>query len=383
MAPTATAPHARGERRGSRAAHRSDGVTDDRAEPFAPAIHGSTLGPVAVRLRGLARERAGDPDFGLEIGSLVPEAFPLPGSGSTAMLWEALASVAAGDLTVARALEPHLDATAILAEAGASGLDVPRVHDGQTWGVFAAEGPGTRLTAASPASGEPGPARLSGTKPWCSLAGTLSHALVTAWCDDEHRRLYAVDLRTDATHVEPVPWVARGLSAVPSGPVAFDEAEAVPIGEPGWYLARPGFAWGGIGVAAVWFGGACAVAARLFEQCLRRTPDQVALMHLGAVDAALHAASATLADAARTVDAGEAVGDDGARLALRVRRVVADAVDEVLGHVDHALGPGPLALEEEHAARVADLRLYVRQEHAERDAAALGRSLLEASGVTP
>ncbi|WP_076258650.1 acyl-CoA dehydrogenase [Intrasporangium flavum] len=346
---------------------------------FTPAVHGSSLGGRASHLRQQALERAGDPAAGLELGSLAPESFPLPGAGATATLWAALANVAAGDLTVARALEPHLDARAILAEAIAAGYDVPVVADGQTWGVFAAEGPGTRLTA-HPIGGI---THLVGTKPWCSLAGTLSHALVTAWCDDERRRLYAVDLRTGATRVEPVPWVARGLAAVPSGPVAFDDAEAVPVGEPGWYLERPGFAWGGIGVAAVWFGGACAVAGRLLDQCRRRAPDQVALMHLGAVDAALHVASTTLADAARAVDAGDALGADGARLALRVRRVVAGAVEEVLERVDHALGPGPLALEEEHAARVADLRLYVRQEHAERDAAALGRSVLDAAEGAP
>ena len=350
-----------------------------RTGVFAPTLHGSSLGDRAEGLWRSAHDRAGDAASGLELASLAPEAFPLPGAGATATLWDALAHVAAADLTVARALEPHLDARAILAEAHAAGSDVPTVQDGETWGVFAAEGPGARLTAHATGT----VTHLVGTKPWCSLAGTLSHALVTAWCDEERRRLYAVDLRTAATRVEPVPWVARGLRGVPSGPVSFDDADAVPVGEPGWYLERPGFAWGGLGVAAVWFGGACGVAQRLLDQCRRRPPDQVAFMHLGAVDAALHSASATLADAARAVDAGEAVGPDGARLALRVRRVVADAVDEVLGRVDHALGPGPLALEEEHAARVADLRLYVRQEHAERDAAALGRSLLDAAEEAP
>ena len=39
----------------------------------------------------------------------------------------------------------------------------------------------------------------------------------------------------------------------------------------------------------------------------------------------------------------------------------------------YALGPAPLALDPVHAARVADLTLYLRQHHAERDLAALGR----------
>jgi hypothetical protein len=39
---------------------------------------------------------------------------------------------------------------------------------------------------------------------------------------------------------------------------------------------------------------------------------------------------------------------------------------------DRALGPGPLCLDEQHARAVADLTVYVRQSHAERDLAALG-----------
>jgi hypothetical protein len=61
---------------------------------------------------------------------------------------------------------------------------------------------------------------------------------------------------------------------------------------------------------------------------------------------------------------------------------VAAAAETVLGIVDHALGPAPLAFDPDHAQRVADLRLYLRQHHAERDAAALGRSLL-ATGEAP
>ena len=62
-------------------------------------------------------------------------------------------------------------------------------------------------------------------------------------------------------------------------------------------------------------------------------------------------------------------------LALRTRAVVADAVEQVLRQAAHALGPAPLAFDAGHAARVADLELYVRQHHAERDLAALGTRL--------
>ncbi|GAA5034934.1 acyl-CoA dehydrogenase family protein [Terrabacter aeriphilus] len=313
-----------------------------------------------------------DPLAALALVRRHADAFPLPGRGSTLQLWEALATVAATSLTAARAVEPHLDARAILAEARDAGHEVADGDaGGATWGVFAAEGPGVRLEARD----DGGTVRLHGTKPWCSLAGRLSHALVTAW-DGPTRRLYAVRLgRERGVTVAPAAWHARGLPDVPSGPVTFDGTEATPVGEQGWYLERPGFAWGGMGVAAVWFGGAVGVARRLLRQ--GREPDQIAQQHLGAVDAALWAARSTLVTAAAEIDGGRASGAAGAALALRVRHVVAETGEEVLRLVGHATGPAPLALEADHAARVADLTLYLRQEHAERDEAALGKLLLE------
>ena len=52
----------------------------------------------------------------------------------------------------------------------------------------------------------------------------------------------------------------------------------------------------------------------------------------------------------------------------------------MLARAAHALGPAPLALEAEHAKRVADLQVYVRQQHAERDDVSLGGAVLLAVG---
>ena len=344
-------------------------LTDDATPPSRLA---ALVDDLRVRL-GHGR----DPVATTELVRVRPDAFPLPGSGSTRILWESLASVAAVDLTAARTLEPHLDALAILAEARSAGYAVAApVPDDAAWGVFAAEGPGVRLEARGDTGRAAGTVRLHGTKPWCSLAGSLSHALVTAWESDTTRRLYAVRLGpSNGVTVQPSAWFARGLTAVPSGPVDFDGAEAVPVGPTGWYLERPGFAWGGMGVAAIWYGGAVGVARRLLLG--GREPDQIAQMHVGAVDAGLWAARTCLDDAAARVDDGRATGEEGARLALRVRHVVARAAESVVERVGHATGPAPLALDDDHAARVADLQLYLRQEHAERDEAALGRHVLE------
>ncbi len=319
--------------------------------------------------RGLGAEvKRGDLVGHLELAAALGERAPRPASGRTRLLWELLATLGAHDLQLARTVEPHLDALAILDEAG---VDAP---DGATWGVFAAEGPGARLTARPDGDSW----RLEGTKPWCSLASHLSHALVTAWVDDETRGLFALDLRDAAvrTGEHRDLWVPRGLPDVVSTPIEVDGARAAPVGGPGWYLRRDGFVWGGIGVAAVWYGGAVGLARRLARPG-GRPLDQVGHLHLGLVDQHLTAARAALAEAASLVDGGDVSGDRAAALATRVRSVVAAAAEGVLASCEHALGPGPQVADAAYAAGLADLRLYLRQHHAERDLASLGRSLDE------
>ena len=80
------------------------------------------------------------------------------------------------------------------------------------------------------------------------------------------------------------------------------------------------------------------------------------------------------------VDAAERVDNhttDGRLLAKRVRGLVARSCEEIINRAGHALGPAPLATNEAHAKRVADLQVYIRQHHAERDDASLGQLLAE------
>ena len=326
-------------------------------------------GPAAPWVRDVARRLSGaDVEDALAVAAGLTGTVPLPGSGETLQRWELLASVAAVNLTAARVLEAHLDAVAILAEAR-EGEAVPATA---TWGVFAAEAPGTSLVAREGADGR---WELQGDKPWCSLASRLTHALVTAHVPDG-RRLFAVELRQPGVSVLPDAWHARGLVDVPSGPVRFGGALARPVGATGWYLRRPGFAHGGLGVAACWYGGAVGLARAVARAARRRSPDQLALCHLGALDLDLSVARAALAGAAADVDGGRADGAAGELLALRVRSVVASCAERVLQRTGHALGPAPLTLDADHAARAADLTVYLRQHHAERDVARLGGLLV-------
>lgn len=305
-----------------------------------------------------------------ELGGTVP----LPQQGNTLGLWQALATLGAADLTAARIIEPHLDALAILAQAGQTEL----YAEGTTWGVFAAQGPGQQLLATPAGGGW----RLDGDKPWCSLARDLSHALVTARTDNG-MQLFAVDLRSPGISSAGRPWTALGLPKVPSQGLSLASVPAVPVGGPEWYVQRPGFSWGGVGVAAIWYGAATALARRLYQHCRSRKPDQIALWHLGRADQALWAgqsafqAAAAAADSALDTDASYET--HSAIVAGRVRATVVSAAETVLSVAAHGMGPEPLAFEPEHAQRVADLELYLRQDHAERSVAAHGAAILAAA----
>ncbi len=291
---------------------------------------------------------------------------PLPGSGCTRERWTAFAGLAEEDLSLARLGEGHADAVAILAE-----LDGPPPLPGSRWGVWAANPPGPNVTA----SRQGGTWVLHGTKQYCSGARTCTHALVTAAAGEE-QRLFAVavdDLEPDVDS-----WPATGMAGSDTLDVGFPGVAAEPVGPPGGYTSRPGFSHGGVGVAACWYGGARGVARTLLRAAGKRDVGPHALAHLGAVDIALHTERAALTRAADEIDAdpGDQRGEGPLR-ALRVRALTEAADSEVLARAGRALGAGPLSHDESHSRAVADLTVYLRQHHAERDLARLGELVAE------
>jgi hypothetical protein len=115
----------------------------------------------------------------------------------------------------------------------------------------------------------------------------------------------------------------------------------------------------------------------------RRPLHALALAHAGAVDAGLASSWALLADAAHRIDAAPADLAGAAQLtAGRARAAVEQVATDVIARTGRALGAAPLALDGEHARRVADLELYLRQSHAERDLEQLG-GLALGSGAAP
>lgn len=286
---------------------------------------------------------------------------PRPGSGRTLERWRALAAAAAHDLGFAKLYESHVDALAILAELGVS---EPAAG---TWAVWAAEPPQARLRLVRQG------ARwvLDGRKAWCSGAGAVDFGLVTAWDDDGAQRLAAVSMRGPGVRVTADGWHAVGMAATTSVDVVFGQAPAEPVGGAGDYTARGGFWHGGAGVAACWHGAAAALG-RYLRDALAARDEPHAAAHLGALDVRLSASAALLREAAAWIDARPDA--DAMAWALRVRAGADAAAGDALAHALRALGAAPACRDAWFARMVADLPVFVRQCHAERDLAALARA---------
>lgn len=291
---------------------------------------------------------------------------PMPGAGDTSGRWRVLASVAAHDLSLVKLFEGHTDALAIQTE-----LHAPTPAPGSRWGTWCAEPPDARLALAP--DGPAPQARLTGTKAWCSGAASLTHAVVSCWNSAGEPCLAGVALEQDGVAVTAEGWQAIGMAASHSVDVRFEGAQAVQIGAPGDYVRRPGFWHGGAGIAACWWGGAFGIA-RMVRALAGPAPDAHRLAHLGAIDVALAGGAALLRESAAWIDAQPQANAHG--VALRARLAVEHAAGEVMLHAGRALGAGPLCRNARFARAMADLPVFLRQSHAERDLAALGGCVL-------
>lgn len=293
---------------------------------------------------------------------------PMPGEGNTLVRWRILAAVAAQNLSLLKLYEGHTDALAILNEIGG-----PAVLKGSVWGTWCAEPPDARLSLCVDTAGLG--VRLSGRKAWCSGAKDLSHALVSCWNSANEPCLAAVQLGQSGVTITSDGWHAIGMAGSASVDVVFEGVRAVQIGPPWAYLNRTGFWQGGAGIAACWYGAASALGSTLQHQ-LRQLPPAVAvdphrLAHLGSIDIALTAAATLLRESAEAIDQQPSI--DAMLVALRARLAVEAAATAVLTAATRALGAGPLCRDAGFARMAADLPVFLRQSHAERDLAQLGK----------
>lgn len=290
---------------------------------------------------------------------------PLPGQGHTLERWQTLARIAGCDLTLAKLYEGHTDALAILAECGAAHLAADGI-----WGMWAAEPADARARIVGREGAQ---VRLQGRKAWCSGAMQIDRALITAWDPQGQSQLVAIELSDPSQRIQANDWQAVGMGTTASVTVEFNDSPGVAVGATGQYVSRPGFWHGGAGIAACWYGAAEALADYLREHCRKPRVDVHADAHLGAVDGALYGARAALRECASWIDRQPRA--DASFEVRRTRAQVEQAVEQVIRHVGRALGATPYCRDSHFARLSADLPVFLRQSHAERDLAELGRQV--------
>ena len=259
---------------------------------------------------------------------------PLPGAGNTPARHQALSRWGSMDLSFARITEAHTDALAILAEC----RKVQR--RGALYGVWASDAPPSRVTCEQLNNGD---WRIEGIKQFCSGAAFVDAALVTAIHGDSVL-LFGLPIKDPRVFLQPSAWASPAFADTATTSVQFDGL-VVPddnrLGDPGWYLNRPGFWHGSVGPAACWAGG----AQSLIDAAVslnRRDPHSRA--HVGALQASAWGLTAILEQAGREIDSDPQDDAGAARTrGLKVRHLIERACAEVLDRFARATGPHLLA----------------------------------------
>ncbi|MDQ6686379.1 MAG: hypothetical protein M3Z50_02000 [Actinomycetota bacterium] len=274
-------------------------------------------------------------------------------------LVEGLIALGRTDVPLARLTEGHVDALRIHHEAGT--VPVPE----SCYGVWASRSHGTGIRGTRDGDDW----LLDGTLRFASGAGLLDRALIPAWVDPDHQVLLDVPVR-DWPFVDDWRTRAMELSRSFSATLFQQRSTGRQIGEVDFYLDRRGFFLGGIGVAAVWAGG----AGRVRDLLLRALPGEhrtaAQTVRLGAVRSELATAAAMCRSVSACLD--RSLPGDGRTVATECRAGVAGAVRRLLEQARVAVGPTGLAYDEDLTRAVDDVALYVAQQNQDGDAAYLG-----------
>jgi alkylation response protein AidB-like acyl-CoA dehydrogenase len=193
----------------------------------------------------------------------LPAAMRRPDPALADQLAEVLTLAGAGNPSVGRILEAHINARHLIARYGGAVADRPPLHEpvpdqAALFALWVTDPPdgGLRVRRAG------NTIRLTGRKQFCSAAGHATHALLTAEDDDGGSRMIVLQLGR-GERVSPLPAPLSGMRAAVTGAVDFTGCEAPAaslLGEPGDYLREPDFSAGAWRGSAVALGGLIGLA---------------------------------------------------------------------------------------------------------------------------
>jgi alkylation response protein AidB-like acyl-CoA dehydrogenase len=169
------------------------------------------------------------------------------------------------NLSLGRLIEAHINAVRRvfrLADPALRQSVAQDVRGGQLVGLWVTDPPGDGLQISSRGI-------LSGSKQFCSGAGHVDAAVVTAQDAAGETRLAYVRMGVGIT-ASPLPGGLSGMRAATTGQVSFDNAAGIVFGKPDAYLAEPDFSCGAWRTSAVTLGGLEDLSQHLRRQLVAR-----------------------------------------------------------------------------------------------------------------
>ncbi len=263
-----------------------------------------------------------------------------------------------GNLVLGRLMEAHVNAVRLAVRYGGPALLSAMSADasaGHLIGLWVTDPPGGGLRAAADGA-------LQGEKQFCSGAGHVQRAVVTASDAAGHVRLAYAQLDGGKTMARPLPGSLSGMRAATTGQVAFHGAPATLFGQPDDYLREPDFSCGAWRTSAVTTGGLEALVEQVREQLTARGRDgdphqQARFGHMLLAVETARLWSGAAAIAAEAADAGPAAIPYVGLARLAVER----ACFEVIELAQRSLGVAALQRSNPVERLCRDLATYLRQ----------------------
>lgn len=275
-----------------------------------------------------------------------------------------LLALGRGNLSVGRLYEAHVNAVRLLCRFAPPALTqqaASEAAEGALFGLWVTDPPPDQNRDPLVLTG----GRLYGEKMFCSGAGIVHRAVVTAETDTGTYLLWAP---ADLARAAPLPLPLAGLRAARTGQVAFDDVPASDgalFGEPGAYLAEPDFSAGAWRTSALTAGAIAALVEEALRQIAARGRDGAPLQQERLGRAIIAAETASMwADGASQVaeDANLALSTDAILAEVGFARIAIEAAAlEALTLVERSLGLAAFMVGNPVERMARDLRTYLRQ----------------------
>jgi len=273
------------------------------------------------------------------------------------------------DLAFGRLFEGHGNALSLVARCGTAAQRTAATRDaasGRLFGVWNTQAnDGVRMV---PDGGRGWV--LAGRKTFCSGAGTVTRALITAAGAEPGSQMILVPMDRVDVGIDRSFWQPLGMEASDSFAVAFDGvtvARDALVGRGGDYERQPWFGAGAARFVAVQAGGTARLVDELVAFVTRRGGgDAVAVTRLGECVVAARGADLWVRACADAWAAFDAESDSARERELQctvdaARTAVERAALDVMERVERAVGARGLLASEPFAALIRDLRMYLRQ----------------------